>query len=98
MTPIRILLSRLFGLFRRSSSEKELDEELQFHFQQEIDHHISRGMSPEEARRAARARSAVSTKLRNCIARRAASPGSKLSSVTFFMVCACFARTRASLR
>jgi predicted permease len=48
------LLFRLRALFRRRAVEAELDEELRFHFENEIEKHKSRGMAPEEARRHAR--------------------------------------------
>ena len=48
------LLFRLRALFRRRAVEAELDEELRFHFENEVEKHKSRGMAPEEARRRAR--------------------------------------------
>ncbi len=45
---------RLRALFRRRAVEAELDEELRFHFENEVEKHKSRGMTPEEARRRAR--------------------------------------------
>lgn len=53
MTKIRILLSRLAGLVRKGSLEHDLDEELNFHLQQEITENLRRGMTPDEARSAA---------------------------------------------
>src|SRR5262245_20395200 len=47
------LLTRLRGLLRRSRATAELDEELQFHLEHEIDANIARGMSEREARRTA---------------------------------------------
>jgi predicted permease len=41
------------GLFNRSSVESELDEELRFHLEREIELNVRRGMSPEDARRQA---------------------------------------------
>jgi len=41
-------------LIHRRSAERELDEELQFHLEMEIEQNIEDGMSPEEARLAAR--------------------------------------------
>ena len=38
-------------LFRRSELDRELDEELRFHLEREIEENIRRGMSPERARR-----------------------------------------------
>jgi len=50
------LLLRLRSLFRRSSVEQELDAELRFHFEQQIEENLAKGMSPEEARHSARRR------------------------------------------
>jgi MacB-like periplasmic core domain len=45
---------RLRSLFRRNAMEAELDQELCFHFEQEVEKHTRAGMTPEEARRRAR--------------------------------------------
>jgi predicted permease len=44
---------RLRALFFKSRLEEELDEEVRFHLEREIEENIARGMSPEEARMAA---------------------------------------------
>jgi len=44
---------RLRALFRKAEVERELDEELRFHLEKETEQNLARGMSPEEARRAA---------------------------------------------
>src|SRR5918911_501020 len=44
---------RLRALFRKAEMERELDEELRFHLQKEMEQNLARGMSPEEARLAA---------------------------------------------
>jgi len=44
---------RLRALFFKSKLEEELDEEVRFHLEREIEENIARGMSPEEARMAA---------------------------------------------
>ena len=44
---------RLRSLFRRSQVEQELDEELRYHIDRQIEEHIAKGMKPEEARYAA---------------------------------------------
>jgi predicted permease len=44
---------RLRSLFRRQRVEQELDEELRYHIESEIEEYVARGMNPEEARRAA---------------------------------------------
>ena len=48
------LLLRLRSLFRRGSVEQELDAELRFHFEQQIEQNLAAGMNAEEARYAAR--------------------------------------------
>jgi putative ABC transport system permease protein len=53
MTQVRVLLSRLASLFRRGRMETDLDRELQFHLQMEAERLILKGMSAEEAQRAA---------------------------------------------
>jgi len=45
------LRARLRSLFRRSTVERELDDELQFHRQSQIEAYARQGLSPEEARR-----------------------------------------------
>jgi predicted permease len=42
------------SLFRRNTVEQELGSELRFHLERQIEENIAAGMSPEEARRAAR--------------------------------------------
>ena len=44
---------RLRSLFRTNQADRDLDDEVQFHLQQQIDEYISQGMSREEARYAA---------------------------------------------
>src|SRR5262245_10128179 len=41
---------RLRSLFRRAQVERELDEELRYHIERQIEEHISKGMTEEEAR------------------------------------------------
>ncbi|HLW76449.1 MAG TPA: permease prefix domain 1-containing protein, partial [Bryobacteraceae bacterium] len=45
---------RLRSLFRRNTVEAELDDELRFHFEQQVEKCIRSGMTREEARRQAR--------------------------------------------
>ncbi len=45
-----ILRMRIRSLFRRSQVERELEKELRFHFDQEMEDGRARGLSPEEAR------------------------------------------------
>ncbi len=47
------LTAWLHGMLRRRRIDAEVDEELAFHLQQEIDANVARGMSSTEARRAA---------------------------------------------
>jgi predicted permease len=47
------LISRARGFVRRRRSERELDAELRFHLEMEMQANIGAGMSPEEARRVA---------------------------------------------
>src|SRR4029453_14666088 len=44
---------RLRALFFKPRMEEELQAELQFHLEREVEHNIARGMTPEEARSAA---------------------------------------------
>jgi predicted permease len=44
------LTMSLRALFRRARVERELDEELQFHLEQDIAEHVAAGRTPEEAR------------------------------------------------
>src|SRR6266403_5028986 len=48
------LLLRLRSLFRLKSVETELDDELRFHFEQQVAKFIHSGLSPQEAKRRAR--------------------------------------------
>ena len=45
---------RLRSLFRRSAVEIELDDELRFHFDQQVEKHMRSGFSRDEAMRKAR--------------------------------------------
>jgi predicted permease len=47
------LRTRLRALLRKSEIERELDEELRYHIEQQTEQNIRLGMNPEEARRAA---------------------------------------------
>src|SRR5208282_856164 len=44
---------RLRSLFRRREADQELDEELRYHVECKTEEYIARGMTPQEARRAA---------------------------------------------
>jgi hypothetical protein len=45
---------RLRSILRRTRVEQDLDEELQFHLEHKIEEGIARGLSPDDARYAAR--------------------------------------------
>jgi hypothetical protein len=47
------LMTRLRALLRKSEMERELDEELRYHVEQQTEQNIRLGMNPEEARQAA---------------------------------------------
>src|SRR5262245_58286477 len=53
MAMLNKLRLRLRALFFKSKMEDELDEEVRFHLEREIEENIARGMTPEEARYAA---------------------------------------------
>src|SRR5215510_3078247 len=58
---------RLRSLFRRSQVEQELDEEIRYHIERQIEEHIAKGMTPEEARHAAlRAMGGVEQRKEEC--------------------------------
>ena len=48
------LKTRLRALLRKSEMERELDEELRYHIEQQTEQNVRLGMDPEEARYAAR--------------------------------------------
>src|SRR5262249_48284525 len=50
---LRRLKLKLRVLFHKTEMELELDRELHFHLEREIDQNVQRGMNPEEARAAA---------------------------------------------
>ena len=53
MSALRELYSRLRGTLRRRTIDAETDEELRFHLEMLTARNVSRGMTPDEARRAA---------------------------------------------
>src|SRR5262245_32658390 len=58
---------RLRSLFRRAQVEQELDEELQYHLERQIEEHLAKGMTAEEARYAAlRAMGGVERRKEEC--------------------------------
>ena len=56
MRRARSFLTRLRGLFDRGRRERELDDELRFHLNEDADEHMTDGLSASDARRAARRR------------------------------------------
>ena len=48
------LFFRLRSLFRRNTVEQEMNDELRFHFEQQVDRHVQSGMPKDEAMRQAR--------------------------------------------
>ena len=54
MTWLRVLVSRLVALFREERLERDLDEEVRSHLEMLTEENLRKGMSPEEARYAAR--------------------------------------------
>src|SRR5215212_7253584 len=50
---MKALTRRIRALLRREELEGELNEELRFHIEKEIEQNVARGMSPTEARRVA---------------------------------------------
>src|SRR5437016_8514110 len=54
MNSLYALCRRLRSLFLGSRFEPEMEEELRFHLTRQIEDNINNGMSPEEARHAAR--------------------------------------------
>jgi predicted permease len=53
-SPLRALVFRLRAVFRRRAEETELNEELRFHFERQVEKYRLSGMTEEEARRQAR--------------------------------------------
>ncbi|HWS90077.1 MAG TPA: ABC transporter permease [Pyrinomonadaceae bacterium] len=49
----RLLRTRLRGLLRKKSVEREMEEELRFHLRMRAEENVRRGMAPDEAERAA---------------------------------------------
>ncbi len=56
MTRLRVFLSRLAGLVRKRTLERDMDDELDFHLQMEIDENLRQGMELAEARSQAQRR------------------------------------------
>jgi putative ABC transport system permease protein len=54
MRRLRVLASRVRGLFRKDQLDAALDEEVRFHLQMETERLVRQGMDPREARFAAR--------------------------------------------
>ena len=54
MTRLRIALSRLWALLHSRQMDREIDDEISSHLAEATDEYVRQGLSPEEARRAAR--------------------------------------------
>src|SRR5258708_31972991 len=54
MTPFRVFLSRISGLFRSRRLERDMEEEFDFHLRHQIAENLQRGMTSDEASMAAR--------------------------------------------
>src|SRR5215208_634055 len=50
---LRRILDRMLSLFRKDRMEREMDKEIGFHLEMEIEQNIKKGMSRKEARNAA---------------------------------------------
>ncbi len=53
MTHLRVLLSKLTGIFRKARLEQQLDEDVRAHLEMLTEENLRKGMDPEEARYAA---------------------------------------------
>jgi putative ABC transport system permease protein len=53
MRQLRVLSARLNGLLRRDAVIADMDEEMRLHLEMQVEANVEKGMSPEEARRAA---------------------------------------------
>src|SRR5690348_16369280 len=54
MNRVREWTQRTVGMFRKRKRDAELEEELSAHLEMLVEENVERGMTPEEARRAAR--------------------------------------------
>jgi hypothetical protein len=54
MNIVRQLWRRLLSLLRRGRLERDMEEEMRFHLEMQIEQNLGAGMSPGEARQAAR--------------------------------------------
>ena len=54
MTRLRIFLFRLRALVRSRQMDREIDDEITSHLAEATEEYVQQGLSPEEARRAAR--------------------------------------------
>ncbi len=50
---LRVLVQRLFGVFRKGKREQELEDEIRSHLDMQIEDNVRQGMSPDQARFAA---------------------------------------------
>jgi len=87
---------RCRSLFRSRRVEEELDEELHFHLDRQIQAHLDRGLTKDEAIRAARLAFGGLEHGKKRAARRVARSGSTTRGATFGTQCACFEQVLAS--
>jgi hypothetical protein len=91
-----IVRLRLRSLLRRNAVEGEMDRELQFHLDQEIEKNICLGLPPAEARSAALRCLGAVTQIRRNAATCAAQAGSRASFATFNTQAGCLSKPRCS--
>jgi len=90
---VRRFWLRLQTLFLRNRNTQRLDDEIQFHLDQQMAENLSTGMSPKEARSAAMRTFGNPTFLKEETRDTWAGPGWNKSSATCATVCGCYAKT-----
>src|SRR5262249_36603957 len=96
MISLRELASRIRGLFGRAKLDQDLDEELQSHLEMLIEDNMSRGMSFDEARRAARRSFGGVIQTKEAYRDQRGLPIVRPSYKTYAMVYACSAKIQRS--
>jgi hypothetical protein len=89
---------RLQTLFRRNRIAQMLDDEIQFHLEQQIAENLAAGLSPQEARHAAMRTFGNPHSSRNKSATHGVGSGSNTSYKTCAMPFGCLANLQASRR
>jgi hypothetical protein len=97
MNRLRVLLSKLSGLFRKARLEQQLDDDVRAHLEMLTEENLRRGMNPEEARYAALRQFGNVSSMKEA-ASVGASASSKNSIRTSATACASSAATRVSQR